>query len=75
LARQILARPLRPEEARVAQASLERLLAYYRGHAVEAKQLLAAGESKPVVGLDPAMVAAWTMLANELLNLDEVLCK
>jgi hypothetical protein len=33
------------------------------------------GESKPDAKLDPSTLAAWTMLANELFNLDEVLNK
>ena len=33
------------------------------------------GESKADPALDPATLAAWTMLANELMNLDEVLNK
>jgi hypothetical protein len=33
------------------------------------------GESKPDATLEPATLAAWTMMVNELLNLDEVLNK
>ena len=33
------------------------------------------GESKPDESLDATQLAAWTMLVNELLNLDEVLNK
>ena len=39
------------------------------------KKLLAVGESKADATLDAATLAAWTMLANELMNLDEVLNK
>ena len=35
----------------------------------------AVGESKPRPGLEPTQLAAWTMLANALMNLDEVLNK
>ena len=38
-------------------------------------KLITVGESKPDPALDPATLAAWTMLANELMNLDEVLNK
>ena len=41
----------------------------------EAAKLLAVGESKPDPALDPPTLAAWTMLANELMNLDEFLNK
>lgn len=75
LAKRLLARPLGAEEAAVARASLQGLLEYYRAHPDEARRLLAVGESKPDPALDAALVAGWTMLANELMNLDEVLNK
>jgi len=59
----------------VVQASLSDLSAYYAAHADDAAQLLAVGESKPDPSLAPATLAAWTMLTNELMNLDEVLTK
>jgi Protein of unknown function (DUF1553)/Protein of unknown function (DUF1549)/Concanavalin A-like lectin/glucanases superfamily/Planctomycete cytochrome C len=75
LAKRLLARSLRPEEAEVVQASLNDLLAFYRGHAGDAKQLLAVGESRPDPVLEMGTLAAWTMLTNQLMNLDEVLNK
>jgi hypothetical protein len=75
MARQLLARPFRPEEAKVVRASFDELVDFYKGHAEEAKKLLAVGESKADPALDATTLAAWTMLANELLNLDEVLNK
>ncbi len=75
LAKRLLARPLRAEEVAVVQASLKDLLAYYQSHAEQANQLLAVGESKPDPSLAPPLLAGWTMLANELMNLDEVLNK
>jgi hypothetical protein len=75
LARRLLARPLQAEETRVVQASLDRLLAYYKAHPDDAKKLVAVGESKADPTLDPATLAGWTMLANQLFNLDEVLNK
>ena len=45
---------------------------YYAAHAEDAKKLIAVGESKPDAALDAGELAAWTMLANELMNLDEV---
>jgi hypothetical protein len=75
LARRLLARPWRAEEAPAVQAALADLSAWYQGHVEEAKQLIVVGESKADTSLDPATLAAWTMLANELMNLDEVLNK
>ncbi|HZT80192.1 MAG TPA: PSD1 and planctomycete cytochrome C domain-containing protein [Gemmataceae bacterium] len=49
--------------------------AEYAHNAEAAKKLIAVGESKPDPKLDPAELAAWTMVANVVLNLDEVLNK
>ena len=75
MAKRVLCRPLRPEETKVVQSSLADLLDYYKAHADEAKKLIAVGESKADASLDPTTLAAWTMTANELMNLDEVLNK
>jgi hypothetical protein len=75
LAARLLARPLRAEERRVAADSFAGLLDFYRDHSREASELLAVGESKADASLDAPELAAWTMLANELMNLDEVLNK
>jgi hypothetical protein len=75
IARRLLARPLTDEERGVVEQSLAGLLAHYRQHAEDAGQLLAFGETKSDPSLDAATLAGWTMLANELLNLDEVLNK
>jgi len=75
LAKRLLARPFRPEETKVVRATLDDLLDFYKGHAEDAKKLLAFGESKVDPSLDAGTLAAWTMLANELMNLDEVLNK
>ena len=50
------------------------LTAWYAAHPEEAKQVIAVGASKPRSS-DATRLAAWTMLTNELMNLDEVLCK
>jgi hypothetical protein len=75
MARRLLARPLRPEETAVVQSSANRLLAYYQAHPDDAKKLTAVGESKADPALDVPTLAAWTMVANQLMNLDEVLNK
>jgi len=75
MVRRLLARSLSAEEQTVAQATLAELLAYYQAHGDDAKRLLAVGEAPNDPALDEATLAAWTMLANELMNLDEVLNK
>lgn len=75
LARRVLARPFRAEERPIVKTSLTKLEAYYRAHPDDAAKLIAVGESKPDASLSPATLAAWTMLANEVMNLDEFLNK
>ncbi len=75
LVERLLARPLRVDERPVVRQSLGDLLAYYAAHPEEAKQLLAVGDAKADETLDPGVLAGWTMLTNELFNLDEVLNK
>jgi hypothetical protein len=75
MARRLVARPFTADESRIALAALDDLLRYYKTHPAEAKELLAVGESKPDPALDVPLLAAWTMLANQLMNLDEVLNK
>ena len=50
-------------------------LAYYQKDIDAAGKLVAIGESTPNEKLDPSQLAAWTMVANLVLNLDEVLNK
>ena len=58
-----------------AEVERDALLAYYQAHPDDARKLIQVGESRPDTSLDPAALAAWTMLTNELFNLDEVLNK
>jgi hypothetical protein len=75
MANRLLARDLRDEELVVVKQVLTDLLAYYAEHADDAAQLIAVGETKPDGVLAPATLAAWTMVANQLMNLDELLNK
>jgi len=75
IARRLLARPFRPEELAVVRTSFAKLNAFYHSQPDEAARLLTVGESKADPSLEPATLAAWTMLANELMNLDEFLNK
>jgi hypothetical protein len=75
LARRLLCRSLTTEEMPVVQSSLNEVSTYYAGHVDDAKQLIAVGESKADANLQPETLASWTMLTNQLMNLDEVLNK
>ena len=74
IGRRVLSRPFAPEELAILKRSLSDLSAWYGAHPDDAKQLIAVGDAKPMTA-DPVQLAAWTMLTNELMNLDEVLCK
>ena len=75
IARRLLARSFKPEELSVVQAGLNELLAEFKKKPKEATKLIAYGESKADPTMDASTLAAWTMLTNELMNLDEVLNK
>ena len=74
MAARLLARPLAPDELAVVRRSLADLLDWYRSRPEEARSLVGIGESTPRCG-DASLLAGWTLVANELLNLDEALCK
>jgi len=74
IAERVLARPLAADEMQVVKQSLAGLGEWYKAHPDDAKALITVGQSKPRA-TDPAQLASWTMLTNELMNLDEVLCK
>lgn len=75
MSRRLLMRPLRTAELPIIKKSLEELKAHYQSHPDDARKLIAEGESKADATLEPPTLAAWTMLANEMMNLDEVLNK
>ena len=69
------ARPPSTEEARVLRDLFHKQLAHYRGARTAALQLLGVGDSKWDTRLDASEVAAWTIIANTILNLDETITK
>jgi hypothetical protein len=71
----VLSRPFDSRERQICKTSLENFLDAYRDHPDEAKKLIATGDSKPSAELPPTDVAAWTMLASQVMNLDEALNK
>jgi hypothetical protein len=75
IARRLLSRPLRSEELLVVKSSLIESLSHYAAHEDDAQKLIAVGESKVDPKAAPSVLAAWTVLVNELFNLDEVLNK
>ena len=75
LARQILGRTFDLREKQIVQRAYADYLAHYRASPAEARKLVATGASVPDAKLPAPELAAWTMVANQVLNLDEVLNK
>ena len=73
--RTLLARGPSAEEAAIVKDALDAHLARYAKAPADAKKLIAVGESKPKAGHDPVALAAYTMVATLLLNLDETLTR
>lgn len=73
--RTVLARKPSPNEAAVLTRVLEKQTEIFKGNPEAAKQLLMVGESKRNESLDPSEHAAYTMIANVVLNLDESVTK
>ena len=75
IALRLLAREFTADELAIVKGSLGELGEYYAEHEAEAKQLIDVGETPPDGALPAGELAAWTMVVNELMNLDEVLNK
>jgi hypothetical protein len=75
ISRHTLARRLEPAERDICRRGLEHFTSGYRADPEAAKKLIAVGESKADPKAPPADLAAWTMLASQLMNLDEALTK
>ena len=73
--RQVTSRTPTDEELALLVGGLNDDLARFRQDANAAKQLIVLGESKAGVSFDPAELAAYTLTANVLLNLDEVVTR
>jgi hypothetical protein len=75
MSERLLSRRLRPNEVAIVQASLEKFQKHYAASEEDAKKLIDVGDSIVEAQAPPADLAAWTMIANQLMNLDEVLNK
>ena len=75
LTTRLLARPFDDAERAVAKQTYDSLIDVYRTDQAEAKKLVDVGESQHDAALPADESAAWTMLASQLMNLDETLNK
>jgi hypothetical protein len=71
----VTARPPDSDERQVVLDALDDFLRRYRGDAEAAKQLIAYGDSPTDSSVDAETLAAYTMIANLLFNLDETVTK
>ena len=68
-------RPPNPAELVVLRDTLAEQRAEYESNTAAAGQLIANGKASALAGIEPAELAAWTTLANILLNLDETITR
>ncbi|MGK0186725.1 MAG: hypothetical protein ACI9R3_002508 [Verrucomicrobiales bacterium] len=73
--RSVVARQPEPEETAVVIEFLQRQLAKYTAAPDEAKKAITFGESPPPPDLNEAELAAWTLVANLILNMDEAVVR
>ncbi len=73
LGRRVLGRTLDADELAVITRQLEQARTYYRTHVSDARAFLKVGQSEAPAALDPSELAAHTVVASLLLNLDEAI--
>jgi hypothetical protein len=73
--RRATARAPSGDEAKVLRETFDRRWARFRADPEAAKKLIATGESPRNASLDPAELAAYTMVSSMILNLDETITK
>ena len=74
-AKRTLQRRLSEAERGILKDTWNKFAAHYEAHPQEASALVSVGEQPKEQGVPPVAHAAWTMVINQLLNLDEVLNK
>ncbi len=71
----VLGRPMGDRQQEIVSASQHDFLDFYQAHPEDAKALISVGETPADEKIDPAVLAAWTMVCNQIMNLDDVLNK
>ena len=75
VARRVLARSLNEQEQAVLLADKEAFLQHFQSKPDDAMNLTAVGESDSVKEMNVSELAAWTIVCNQVMNLDETLNK
>jgi len=73
--RSVVSRGAANDEKRVVNDFFEKQLTRYRAAPEEAEKAIQFGESKPDADLNPAELAAWSLVANLVLNMDEAIVR
>jgi hypothetical protein len=71
----VIARRFEPKERAICEKALNAFLEHYRERPKDAQKVIETGASRPDAGLPAPELAAWTLLANQVMNLDEALNK
>jgi hypothetical protein len=71
----LLSRVLDDDERKIAHDSLASMLETYRAKPEDAGKLISTGAKPPPQEIDPAELAAWTLVASQILNLDETITR
>jgi hypothetical protein len=61
------------QEAAILRTALDQHVQRYQADPASAQKAITYGDTKPPAHLNPSQLAAWTLLANLILNLDETL--
>ena len=71
----VLSRPFEPKEREICKIAHDQFHSNFTAKPQEATKLIQTGDSKPDPKVNPVELAAWTMLASQIINLDEALNK
>lgn len=71
----LLSRPLKPMESEALHRLIQQIDAHYTASAEDSSKLVEVGQSTATSTVPKSDLAVWTMVANALMNLDEVLTK
>ena len=75
IAAKVLCRKLAVKETEILENLFDEFSEHYSKNDADVKALLAVGQSTTETKLDASALAAWTMICNQLMNLDEALNK
>lgn len=75
IAQRVLCRGASDRETNVLLESLGEFTSYYESNPNDAAKLIKVGESQPNDSIPTTKLAAWTLVCNQVMNLDEVVCK